>query len=100
MYDNEVVTQLENDDSNLRVGLKCTTAYTSYWTVFDNFRLYYYGNLSKDDVISDIQDALLESEHFNKTNDVYNLQGVKMGTSLDGLPAGVYIINNKKVFVK
>lgn len=100
LYDNEVVTQLENDDSNLRVGLKCTTAYTSYWTVFDNFRLYYYGNLSKDDVISDIQDALWETEHFNKTNDVYNLQGVKMGTSLDGLPAGVYIINNKKVFVK
>ena len=26
--------------------------------------------------------------------------GLMSGTSLDGLPAGVYIINNKKVFVK
>lgn len=31
---------------------------------------------------------------------VYNLQGVKMGTSLNGLPAGLYIVNGRKVAVK
>lgn len=30
-------------------------------------------------------------------NDVYNLQGVKVGNSLDALPNGVYIQNGKKV---
>ena len=29
--------------------------------------------------------------------DVYNLQGVKVGNSLEGLPKGVYIQNGKKV---
>lgn len=31
---------------------------------------------------------------------VYNMQGVKMGTSLNGLPAGLYIVNGRKVAVK
>ena len=31
---------------------------------------------------------------------VYNLQGVKVGTSLNGLPAGLYIVNGRKVVVK
>ena len=31
---------------------------------------------------------------------VYNLQGVKVGTSLNGLPAGLYIQNGRKVVVK
>lgn len=30
-------------------------------------------------------------------NGVYNLQGIKMGNSLDGLPKGIYIQNGKKV---
>lgn len=39
--------------------------------------------------------------NFNITNvsntDVYNLQGIKMGNSLDGLPKGIYIQNGKKI---
>lgn len=31
---------------------------------------------------------------------IYNLQGVKMDTSVDDLPGGIYIINGKKVLVK
>ena len=31
---------------------------------------------------------------------VYSLTGVRMGTSTDGLPAGIYIVNGKKVLVK
>ena len=31
---------------------------------------------------------------------VYSLTGVRMGTSTDGLPAGIYIVNGKKVAVK
>ena len=35
-----------------------------------------------------------------RTNRVYNLRGQYMGESLDGVPAGVYIVNGKKVLVK
>ncbi len=31
---------------------------------------------------------------------VYNLQGIKVGNGLQGLPAGIYIIGGKKVYVK
>lgn len=31
---------------------------------------------------------------------VYSLTGVRMGTTTDGLPAGIYIVNGKKVLVK
>lgn len=30
---------------------------------------------------------------------VYNLQGIKVGDTTDGLPAGLYIVNGKKTFV-
>jgi hypothetical protein len=33
-------------------------------------------------------------------NNIYNLQGIKVGTSRNQLPAGIYIINGKKVAVK
>ena len=32
--------------------------------------------------------------------DVYNLQGVKVGNSLEGLPKGIYIQGGKKYVVK
>jgi hypothetical protein len=33
-------------------------------------------------------------------NNIYNLQGIKVGTSRNQLPAGIYIINGRKVAVK
>ena len=38
-----------------------------------------------------------EQEYSTK---VYNLQGVKVADSLEGLPQGIYIVNKKKVIVK
>lgn len=37
---------------------------------------------------------------YNGTSDVYNLNGQKVGTSLDGLPKGIYIVRGRKVLVK
>lgn len=99
LYDNEVVTNMANDNSNLRIGLKCTTYSTSYWTIFDNFRLYYYGTMTTEDVISDISTPTTENETAENAT-VYNLQGVKVGTSLEGLPKGIYIVNKRKVIIR
>ena len=41
-----------------------------------------------------------DDNSYNGTSDVYNLNGQKVGTSLDGLPKGIYIVRGRKVLVK
>lgn len=100
LYDNEVVTSLSKDNSNLRFGIKSTSYATGYWTVLDNFRIYFYGSWTVDNVLTDIKDVRQDEESDFNDSDVYNLHGIKVGTSLEGLPRGIYIVNKKKVFVK
>ena len=75
-----------------------------FWTVFDNFRLYYYGSMDKDDVESGVEGMVVSDT--NKSIwpcSVYSITGkcVHMNaTSLDGLPAGLYIVGGKKMIVK
>ena len=45
LYQNRVEIKLPTDDGNLEVGLRCTSSSGYYWTIFDNFRLYYKGNV-------------------------------------------------------
>ena len=52
LYDNGVVTQLDEDDSKMKVGMRCEEVQAAYWTIFDNFLLYYYGTMSPDQVTS------------------------------------------------
>ena len=40
------------------------------------------------------------SSDANSNADVYTINGQKVGTSLEGLPKGVYIVNGKKFIVK
>jgi hypothetical protein len=47
---------------------------------------------------SDIVNTNIQTKH-NRGN-VYNLQGIKVGNSLEGLPKGIYIQGGKKYFVK
>jgi hypothetical protein len=100
-YENEVMTTLAEHGDDLKIGIKCSSASTDYWTTFDDFRLYYYGKISFDTSIDlieiDEQNGIDNQEHSTK---VYNLQGIEVADSLDGLPQGIYIINKKKVIVK
>lgn len=96
-YLNEVV-YTTTSTSSLRLGLRCSEAKVSYWTCFDNFKLFYYGDISKDEV-TDIETIEIENPTPQST-DVYNLQGIKVGTKLEGLPKGIYIVNQRKVIVK
>ena len=42
-YENIVETTLASNNQSLRFGIRGTTFVSSDWTIFDNFRLYYYG---------------------------------------------------------
>ena len=100
LYEN-VVTYQNRRVQALKVGIRSESRGSMFWTVFDNFRLYYYGAMSKDDVESEVEEVVAPDEV--RPFAVYSITGkcVRMGaTSLEGLPAGLYIIDGKKVIVK
>jgi len=97
LYENEVMAELASNGQSLKIGLRCTSSSDGYWTIFDNFRLYYYGNMTKDH-ITDIDEVEIGAD--NVPAAVYNLHGQKVGDSLEGLPRGIYIVNKKKVLVR
>ena len=100
LYDNALTLSIDKEGASLKVGLRCTTSNSNYWTIFDNFRLYYYGSLDKD-LVSDIEEV--NAPITNTSTDVYSITGVRVranATTLEGLPAGIYIIDGHKVLIK
>lgn len=101
LYDNNVSCALTADASNLRIGISSTKSDSYYWTIFDNFRLYYYGSIPTETVTAINEVVTSDNNHVRRfSNQVYTITGVKVGTSIDKLPAGIYIQNNKKMIVK
>ena len=94
-YENSLLFNLTKA-TDLKIGIRQTSSAASYWTIFDNFRLYYYGSMSIDDVTS-IEQVVTEGA---APAAVYNLCGQKVGDSLEGLPSGIYICGGKKILVK
>lgn len=105
LYDNSVMVELKSK-GNLKVGLRCSSAPSNYWTIFDNFRLYYYGSLSPEEVAHIDQPTIpphVQEPLFTTPADIYSITGVcvrKQATSLEGLPRGFYIVKGRKVIVK
>jgi hypothetical protein len=97
LYENEIMTELAEGKNSLKIGLRCSSSSDGYWTIFDNFHLYYYGDMTKDH-ITGIDEVATGADNVPVV--VYNLQGQKVGDSLEGLPRGIYIVNKKKVLVR
>ena len=103
LYENALTMQNRRVQA-LTLGIRSESRGSMFWTVFDNFRLYYYGAMSKNDVESEIEEVIVSD-----TNEsiwpcpVYNITGQCVrynATSLEGLPTGLYIVGGKKVIVK
>ena len=43
LYENSVDATVEKDGSTLRIGIRATSQPSKYWTIFDNFRLHFFG---------------------------------------------------------
>lgn len=82
--------------ATMKLGIRCTSVSSSYWTIFDNFRLYYYGGISTDDVTG--IDAVSPLS-MGSANAIYDLSGRRV-THQQPLSKGIYIQGGKKVFVK
>ena len=94
IYENSVVAAVTSDGGSLKVGVKSTSMPSSYWAIFDNFRLYFYGSKSVDEVT-----AVPAIQHSEITpNSIYDLQGRKVSES--GIRKGLYIVNGKKMIVR
>ncbi|MBO4851408.1 MAG: hypothetical protein J5529_10975 [Prevotella sp.] len=92
LYRSSVTAEVTEPNSTLRVGLRCTKALTYYWTMFDSFRLFFFGQnrtLLGIDVVS-------ADEPQRHDNVMYDLSGRKISSTHD-LKHGIYIVNGKKV---
>ena len=106
-YDNEVATEIKEDGSELKIGIRCKNGNTHYWSIFDNFRLFYYGSMPLD-VVTGVEaytQPFTEGKGTVATA-IYDLSGRKVG-EVSGrqnlplqLPKGIYILNGKKVVIK
>ncbi len=103
LYENAVTFQNRRVQA-LKLGIRSTTRGSLYWTIFDNFRLYYYGSMSKSDVENgEVSIVTADADDSTWPCDVYSITGkcVRMNaTSLEGLPSGLYIVDGKKVVIK
>ncbi len=90
--------QLTASNGQLRVGFRDAQATTSHWTIFTQTRLYYYGQLTPEQITSVA--TLTADQDDSRRHGVYSLTGVRMGDSLHGLAPGIYVVNGKKVALK
>jgi hypothetical protein len=92
-YENRLVSTLATQGGSLKVGIKSTSMPSSYWAIFDAFRLYFYGSKTAEDVTA--VKGVVESDE-SGSRQVFDLQGRRVSTPTKGL----YIINGKKVLIK
>jgi hypothetical protein len=85
-------------DGTLRLGIRKDAESKNDWTIFDNFRLTYYGEENPNG-ISDIT----TNDNLKVRSGIYDLSGrliSKDSTSLEGIRKGLYIIDGRKVLVR
>lgn len=92
-YDNSVIVNSASS-SAIKVGIKSTSNTASaYWSIFTNFRLYYYGSYTKEDMtkIDNVNDNSVTT-----SGTYYDLSG----RAVKNPSRGIYIRDGKKIFVK
>lgn len=103
-YENEVLATVADGASELTFGLRCETSSSYYWSIFDNFRLYYFGSMTEDEVTGIKGIAIDEAQPESvRRSGVYSLTGVRVADdtkSLNSLPEGLYIVNGKKIMLR
>ena len=102
-YDCGVTGEQTTAGKSLKVGIRCTSAPSAYWTMFDHFRLLFFGQnrepLGIEDITSETTGDNRETIHNNRC---YDLQGrqIKSQSNYRKLSRGLYIVNGKKVVIK
>lgn len=96
-YNNNSVEFIQEEPSDLRVGMRKSEYIAHDWTIFDNFKLVYYGNNTSDDI------EQIKSDRESSVSDIYDLSGRlvrKNASNHNSLKQGIYIANNKKIIIR
>lgn len=95
-YDNKLTTTLTANAEKTKIGIRCGYTSGGYWSLFDNFRLYYFGSMNVDTItaIKNVSNTKVAAGH------IFNLMGVDLGTDASRLAPGMYIMNGKKFIVR
>lgn len=99
----KVYTVVEKTDTeDYPIGVAKEVQGAAYdWVVFDNFRLYYYGNETTKDAVKNyllgVDDIVIAPATRVEDNRIFNLQGIEVTNST--IP-GIYIQNGKKFVVR
>ena len=98
LYENNVSAQVETENASLKLGIRCTFSDNMYWSIFDNFRLYYFGNMPFDEVMP-VKKIQVQTQSVSDRVSTIDGRAINMhGKGVESLPHGVYIIGGKKVF--
>lgn len=93
-YDNSVMLKTAIK-ATIKLGIKSTANTTSsYWSIFTNFRLYYYGSYTKDNITA-IESFAAEYDAATPAK-YYDLSG----RAVQNPSRGIYISGGKKIVVK
>ena len=91
-YENSVMVKTTTA-ATMKVGIRLTSNESKDWTCFDNFRLFYYGDYSVEEV-TPVENIM--NPQSKGTKQYYDLSGRRVSNPTKGL----YIVNGKKVYVK
>lgn len=97
LYENRLATELTTSNASLKMGIRSSNMGTSYWAIFNNFRLYFYGKMSIETL--GIETLNPESATQQGRKGIYTLDGRRMNSDAQ-LRSGLYIIDGRKVVVK
>lgn len=97
LYENRVATELANSNGSLKMGIRSGSMGTSYWAIFNSFRLYFYGKMSIETL--GIETLNPESTTQQGRKGIYTLDGRRMNSDAQLRP-GLYIIDGRKVVVR
>lgn len=97
---NYLLTELSGEDVIVKAGSKATVDATKCYFTFENVANPAALSVKFGGDVTGMGNVVAE-ETAPRANGVYNLQGVKLSNgSVEGLPAGLYIVNGRKVLVK
>ena len=103
LYSVYTVVEKAEEEEDLVIGvLKDTQEIVDDWVVFDNFRIFYYGNeTTKEAVVesltSGVEEVIYEPATRVEDNRIFNLQGIEV---VNPTVPGIYIQNGKKFIVR
>ena len=96
IYENRVGFTVDNGGSSLRMGLRSTSMPDSYWVIFSQFRLYFYGKMSEDQLVG-IQDVKATPQPTYRG--IYTLDGRRLADDAQ-LSRGIYVVDGKKTVIR